>query len=357
MEKETLRILERLSNAFGPSGFEEEVRDIIEKELRAISEIEYDKIGSIICRKKGTSEFPKIMLAAHMDEIGFMVSNATKEGFVKIINIGGWWGPVVISQRVVIRTRNGDVSGIVGSKPPHMLEDEERKKALEVKELFVDVGASSEKELQKKFRIRIGDGVIPDGSFNAIKNNRIISGKAFDDRVGCALMIDVLKKLKSKRHPNTVFGVGTVQEEVGLKGATTSANMIKPDVAFVLEVGLAGDTPGAKQDESRGKLGKGPQIVVKDSGMIATVKLRNYVIDVAEKNKIPHQLDVVHRGMTDGSAIHVTSAGVPAVYIGVPCRYIHSPTSLINTGDYDNALKLVMKAIEGLDKKKVETLI
>ncbi len=354
MKDNTLELLKEITEASGVSGYEGEVRNIIRKYLADITTIESDNLGSIICKKTGSSEKPKIMLAGHMDEIGFMVKLITDEGFVRFSPLGGWWDQVILSQRVTIKTSKGDVLGIIGSKPPHILTDEERGKVVKRKDMFIDVGASNAEEAKEEFGIRPGDPIIPVSPFEVLRNGKTYLAKAWDDRLGCALFINVIKKLIEEEHPNTVYGVGTVQEEVGLRGAKTSAWMVQPDVGIALEVGIAGDVPGVKKEESQEVLGKGPSILVYDSSMIPNLKLRDLMIDTAKEQGIPFQFSVMERGGTDAGSIHVTMQGVPSIVIGVPCRYIHSHAGIINRDDYDNAVNLLVAVIKRLDAETVD---
>ncbi|HXX33904.1 MAG TPA: peptidase M28, partial [Thermodesulfobacteriota bacterium] len=240
MADETMELLRELTEAPGISGYEQEVREIIRRHLQGITTIEQDRLGSIVCRKSGKAEKPRIMLAGHMDEIGFIVKLVTEEGFIKFSPLGGWWGHVMLAQRVVIKTRKGDVIGLIGSKPPHILSDEERKKLQEPKDMYVDVGAISSAEV-KELGISPGDPIIPICPFTVLGTGKTYLAKALDDRAGCALFIEVIKRLSREKHPNTVYGVGTVQEEVGLRGARTSSWVVEPDVGLTMEVGVAGD--------------------------------------------------------------------------------------------------------------------
>lgn len=352
MEAQTFELLKELTEACGVSGYEAEVSHIIKRHLEPFCALEYDKLGSIICRKSGREEGPRIMIPGHMDEIGFMVKSITKEGFLRFSSLGAWWSQVLLAQRVVVKGRRGDFFGVIGSKPPHILEPEERKKLIEEKDMFIDIGARDKKEVEEELGIRPGDPIVPLCPFTPLANQKTILAKAWDDRVGCAMFIEVIKGLKG--HPNTVYGVGTAQEEVGCRGAKTASEVIKPDVALIAEVGVAFDVPGAKEDEALGKLGHGPQIYLKDYGMIPNLKLRDFVIQLAEEHNIPYQLCLMERGYTDGSAVHIHAEGVPSLYIGVPTRYIHSHAGIIHSEDYENAVKLLHEVVMRLDAETVK---
>jgi putative aminopeptidase FrvX len=355
MPDERIELLRELTEAPGVSGYEEEVRDIIRQHLKGITVIEQDRLGSIVCRKNGDAETPRIMLAGHMDEVGFIVKLITDEGFIRFSTLGGWWGHVMLAQRVVIKTRKGDVQGLIGSKPPHVLSDEERKKLQEPKDMYIDVGATSAEEV-RGLGIRPGDPITPICPFTVLNTGKTYMGKAFDDRVGCALFIDVIKDLVKQKHPNTVYGVGTVQEEVGLRGARTSSWVVEPDVGLTMEISVAGDVPDVKKEDAQGKLGKGPVIILRDGTMIPNLMLRDLFIDTAEELKIPYQFDMMERGGTDSGAIHLHRHGVPNLVIGVPTRHIHSHAGIIHREDYDNAVRLITAVVTKLDAKTVAGL-
>ena len=349
----TEKLLQEITEANGVSGYEEEVRKIMARELKGISDsIEYDKMGSIMGRKKGTSDSPRVMVVGHMDEIGFMVKEITQEGYIKFLPLGGWWGHVALGQRMRVITSKGPIIGVIGSKPPHLLPQDERKKVLEIKEMFIDVGCQDGFDAEKKLGIRLGDPIIPDSRFEILGNKKMYMSKAFDNRMGCAVAIDVIRSLKGVKHPNEVLGAGSVQEEVGLRGAQTLAHLAEPDVAIVVDTGIGQDIPpdGFKKTE---KLGAGPAVLVYDGGMIPNLKLRDLVIKTAETKTIPFHLTAMEKGATDGGRIHVSRTGVPSVVIGPPVRYIHSHNAIMNRDDYDNTVKLIVELIKKMDKKTV----
>ncbi len=357
MNKATLTMLKELTEAHGVPGFEEEIQSVIKKHLPPRTRIEYDRLGSIVCKKEGTKPEPRIMIPGHMDEIGFMVKMVTDEGFIKFSPLGGWPDQVVLSQRVVIRGSKGDVPGLVGSKPPHLMSQEERARVIKKEEMFIDVGAKDKKEATEKLGIRIGDPIAPDSAFGTLKNKKLLVAKAWDDRVGCGLFLDVLKALQGQDHPNAVYGVGTVQEEVGTRGAKTCAEVVNPDICLVAESGIAADVPGMKPEEAQAKLGAGPLIYVLDGGMIAHRRLRDFVVRVAEKKKIPHQFSLLEGGATDGRPIHLHARGVPTIFIGVPVRYIHCHAGILNADDYDQTVSLLVETVKQLDAKAVAQIV
>jgi putative aminopeptidase FrvX len=339
--------LEKLSDASGVAGREEEVGALMKKLLKPyVDEVAEDKLGNIIGLKKGKKNASKVMLAAHMDEIGLLVKTVSKEGFLQFTKIGGIDDRILLAQKVIVYTEKGPLHGIVGSRPPHIQKEDERKRVLSWDELFIDIGAESQEEA-KKMGVRIGDPVGFDVKFAKIGKN-IVIGKAFDDRAACAALIEVMKRLKKTEC--TVFAVGTVQEEVGLRGAITSAYGIYPDVGIAIDVTIAGDTPGVKEVEAPVKLGKGPSLSVADSGLLTHPKVLRLLIDAAEESKIPYQLEAGLAGSTDAARISLTKEGVPCGVISIPTRYIHSPTSLLSLTDEENVVKLTVAAIQKIPK-------
>jgi putative aminopeptidase FrvX len=351
----TIKLLKELTETPGVSGYEAPIRSTIRKYLEKYGDLSQDKIGSVICQKKGTADGPRVMLAGHMDEIGFMVKQITQEGFIKFLPLGGWFDQVLLGQRVIIHTKKGEVVGVLGAKPPHLLSPEEREKVVKRKDMYIDVGASSKEEVEQ-IGVRLGDPIIPRADFIALAGGSTFLSKAFDDRVGTALIVSVLDELQQKDHPNTIFGVATVMEEVGIRGAMTSARVVDPDVAIVLEVDIAGDVPGIKPEESSIKLGKGPTVLLYDARMIPNLLFKDLVIETAEEIKVPIQLSTIEGGATDGGMIHLHGTGVPTIVIAVPSRHIHSHSSIIHRDDYDNAVKLITALIMKLDQATVASL-
>ena len=351
----TVTLLKNLTEAHGVPGYEAPVRAVIRNYLESLGEISQDKIGSLICKTKGAVESPRVMLAGHMDEIGFMVKQITDEGFLKFLPLGGWFDQVLLGQRVIVKTHEGDVVGVIGARPPHLLSAEERTKPVAKKDMYIDIGASSKADVEAT-GVRVGDAVVPRADFVTLNGGKTFLSKAFDDRVGTAVMISTLQAIQDGNHPNTVFGVATVMEEVGLRGATTSVRAVDPDVAIVLESDIAGDVPGIKPEESSVKLGKGPTVLVYDTRMIPNLKLRDLVISLAEENEIPLQISFVEGGATDGAAIHLHATGVPTIVIGVAARHIHSHSGIIHRDDFDHAVKLVVAIIKRLDSNTVAGL-
>lgn len=351
-----LKMYEELTCAPGISGYEEPARKVMRKYLEPVSDqIITDNLGSVAGVKIGREGGPKIMIAGHLDEVGWMVISITKEGMLKIQPVGGWWSQVMLAQRVRIITRKGELIGVVGSKPPHILTAEERNKVVQIKDMFIDIGACSDEEA-KSFGVRPGDPIIPHCDFTVMPNPKVLMNKAWDNRAGCAVAIMTLQHLQDKKHDNEVYAVGTVQEEVGLRGAITMTNKIQPDIGIALDVGLAGDVPGVAAHEAQGKLGKGPLILLYDGSMIPNQALRNFVTDVADELGIPYQFDAIAGGGTDAGRMHIFGAGVPSIVIGFATRYIHSHAGLIHRDDMENAAKLVAALCERLGADTVQKI-
>ena len=360
MEQKTdklLNWLKQISEVPGPSGFERRVRDLMTQRLAGQCEVLEDRIGSVIFKKQGRADGPIVMLAAHMDEIGFLVKTVTKEGFLKFVSLGGWWEQVMLGQRVTVMSPKGDIPGIIGSKPPHVLSADERKKMVTKREMYIDIGAADKKDAEERMGVTPGVPIVPYAPFTTMANPDFLVGKAWDDRVGCAVLIDVLQQLAKLKHPNTVFGVGTVQEEVGCRGAKTSADVIGPHVAIAVDTCIAGDTPGMSEDQASAKLGEGVAVCIYDASLIPHVKLRDFVLETAKAEKIPFQLEFSEGGGTDGGRIHLHAQGVPSIVLSVPTRYIHSHHGIISRKDYESTVRLLIALIRKLDAKKMQELL
>ncbi len=348
MEKE-LQLIKKLTDARAIGGHEKQVRQIMAEEFaKSGATISYDNIGSIVGTYTGNVEGPKIVIAGHMDEIGFIITTITDEGFIKFHPIGGWWSHVMLAQQYDVTTSDGKVyRAVMGSKPPHMLSPEERTKTVDVDKMYLDLGVKSKDEVLA-LGIRPGDMITPAIEFQVMANSDFLLAKAFDNRVGCAIAIDVINNIKGEKTPNIVHGVGSVQEEVGCRGARTVGQMLNPNIVFALDVTIATDCPGLSNSC---KMGKGPAIMLYDSSMIGHPGLRKFVTDIADELGIPYQLDYLARGGTDAGAMHLTNAGAPGMAICIPSRYIHSHTSMISRSDYFNTVKLLTEVVKRLDSE------
>ncbi|MBI0576572.1 M42 family metallopeptidase [Neobacillus cucumis] len=353
---ETLTMLKDLTDAKGIPGNEREVREVMKKYIEPYAdEVTTDGLGSLIAKKVGNESGPKIMVAGHLDEVGFMITQIDDKGFLRFQTVGGWWGQVMLAQRVTIVTKKGEVTGVIGSKPPHILSAEARKKPVEIKDMFIDIGASSREEAIG-WGVCPGDMVVPYFEFTVMNNEKMLLAKAWDNRIGCAIAIEVLKQLQGVDHPNVVYGVGTIQEEVGLRGARTSAAKIEPDIGFGVDVGIAGDTPGISEQEAMSKMGKGPQIILYDASLVSHKGLRDFITDVADELNIPYQYDAIPGGGTDAGSIHLTHKGVPTLAITIATRYIHSHAAMLHRDDFENAVKLIVEVIKRLDRETVDKI-
>ncbi len=334
--------LEKLSNANGVTGRENEVRKLLKQYLKPyVDEIREDKLGNLITFKKGNKNAPTIMVAAHMDEVGLMIKNIKKKGFLQFAKIGGIDDRILLAQKVIVHTDKGPLMGVIGSKPIHIQNEAEKKKVVEADKLFIDIGAKDKKEAEK-MGVQVGDVVSFDTKFFRINEN-VVLGKAFDDRVGCAMMVETMKRLQ--KVDCNIYAVGTIQEEVGLRGATIAAFQVAPDVGIVLESTVAGDIPGVGEGEAPAKMGEGPVITVADAGLIAHPKVLRLIIDSGKQNGIPYQLETGIKGATDASRIALSREGVPSGIISVPARYIHSPAAILDLNDVKKAVKLAVAAI------------
>jgi endoglucanase len=350
---DSVELLETLTQADAVSGYEQEVREIFAARLCGVGELGYDRLGSVFCVRRGTSAEPRVLLDSHIDEVGFIVQRITSAGEVKFLPLGRWWAHALLAQRVRVLTRQGKVPGVIGSRPPHLLGPGEHDRVLDFADLFIDVGARSRGQAEA-FGVVPGCPIAPYSPFLPLRDETLYTSKAFDNRVGVALVIETLERLDS--HPNTVIGAGSAMEEVGLRGAGTVAEAVDPDVAIVLEGPYADDAPAAGGSTPQCRLGGGVHVRLYDPTMIANPGLCELVLDTARAHGIPHQVAVWGAGGTDAGAIHRTRRGVPSVVLGVPVRYIHSHVSVIDIHDYSATLELLRVLIPRLDRPLVRSL-
>lgn len=351
----TEKLLKALTEARGIAGHEEEVREIFKTRMQGLGKISFDGLGSVICEQKGDAEHPRIMVTAHMDEPGFLVRAITPSGFLNLALVGGWRSSVLPAQRFMVQTRSGDVPCVMCSEAPHAASPEERIRAPKLDELYADIGVASEKEVLG-LGVRVGDPVVPAAPFEIMREPGTYLAKAWDNRGGCALLIDLLNHFKDQPHPNTLIGVATVQEEVIdiERGAQTSVRAVEPDLGIILECGGADDTSETRHSAIR--LNKGPVLVTADISMTANPRLKDLVVDLAAGAGIPLQLAVTMKGRTDGGPVHLHRGGIPVIVIIVPARYIHCHSGIMKRADYDRTLKLLALLISRLDHKTVEGL-
>ncbi len=322
-------LIQKLVETIGPSGYEAPIREVIRAEVAPYADlVQVDALGSLIVRKgKSAKNGRKIMLAAHMDEIGVVVTHVDENGFARFSNLGGVSPRTCYGGRV--RFLNG-AQGVIGSD---RMEDLTKMPTLE--QLFIDLGASNSKDT----RVRTGDVAAFERPFVDL-GSRMVS-KAMDDRIGVAILIEALRQLKDT--PHQLFFVFSVQEEVGVRGATAAAYGIDPDLGLAVDVTGVGDTPKARKMDVG--LGKGPAIKVRDGGMLADPRVVDWMVKAAEKAHLPYQMEVLEGGSTDARAIQLTRAGVPAGCLSVPCRYVHSPSEMVDTGDVQNSVRLLLELL------------
>lgn len=341
-------LLKKLLNASGVSGYEDEIGKIMAQELKkSCDEVRIDNFGNVIAKKgKGAK---KIMLAAHMDEIGLVVKHVSKDGYINFIKIGGIDDRILPGQRVVIKAKAGDVFGVIGAKPVHLQKEEERKQPLKYEDMFIDIGCKNKEETLKK--VNIADSVIFEPNCGVLNGN-LCYGKAIDNRLGCFALLKIMERVKNSGVE--VYAVATAQEEVGLKGARTSSFKINPDLAIAIDTTVAGDTPLIKETESSIKLGEGVAITMIEAsgrGLIVNSKVKDLFIETAKKNKIKYQIDVVEGGMTDGAMIYMNKEGVLTGVLAIPARYVHCPTGVFSTDDINAAENLAVNIIEGVSRE------
>ncbi|MED0665262.1 M42 family metallopeptidase [Bacillus badius] len=353
MNKETMDLFKTLTELPGAPGNEHDVRRFMRTQLEMYAdEIIQDGLGSIFGVKKGADNDPVVMVAGHMDEVGFMVTQITDNGMIRFQPLGGWWGQVLLAQRVQIITDNGPVIGVISSVPPHLLNEEQRKKPMEIKNMLIDIGAD-DKEDAKSIGIKPGQSILPVSLFTPMANKKKILAKAWDNRYGCGLAIELLKELQGETVPNRLYAGATVQEEVGLRGAQTAAQMIQPDIFYALDASPANDASGDKTEF--GQLGKGALLRIFDRTMVTHRGIREFILDTAETHHIPYQY-FVSQGGTDAGRVHTSNEGVPSAVIGICSRYIHTHASIIHVDDYAAAKELLIRLVKASDRATVDSL-
>ncbi len=325
MDDERLQLLKDLTELDAVPGRENQARDFVRDKLEGLGEFDKDGLGSLICTVPGQSESPRIMIPAHLDEVGFVVKDVHETGCLKFAPLGGWLDQVLLAHEVTVYTSDGPIQGVIGCQPPHLMPKEKRKKKIERKDMFIDVGAEDAEDAEKNLGIRVGDPIVPRQSFKRMANEDYLMAKAWDNRVGCGLLIELLRYVAD------------------------------PDLCMVVDVGAATDVPGS-ENERDVKLGEGPAIYMLDAGTIPHYNFNQMVIDVAEEEDIPHQLAMLEHGATDARAIHIHERGVPSVLFGVPARYIHSHAGIVHADDVDATLELMKAVITRLDAETAAEL-
>ena len=346
-------LLKELSDASGPPGFEEDVRRIMVREMKPYAHISYDGLGSVIAQN-GTAG-PRVMLDAHMDELGGVVRRVTKEGFLSMQMLGGWLDQALPDQRWIIIGAKGPVMAVTGIRDIHYTPAEERTKVISRDQIFLDVGATSEADAAR-LGLEPGDPVVPYSPFAELNGTGNYVGKAFDDRVGCAIVVEALRRLAASGHPNQLFVAATVQEEVGLRGAQAAAALIRPDVAVSIEGGVTGDAPGGHPEESQVRLGQGPGLFLYDSSELPNRRLVALTKETAKTLGAPLQFDIAQGYGDDSAEIQRANGGAPTVNLVVPVRYTHAHNGVINRADFDRLVDLTVALIRRLDASTVARL-
>ncbi|ANE45639.1 peptidase M28 [Paenibacillus swuensis] len=382
MNEDTLQLFRTLTETPAAPGHERELRAFVESQLSQYTdELVHDRLGGVFGVFRGNEEGPRIMVAGHLDEVGFMVSSITDNGMLRFTPLGGWWNQTMMSQRVHVITKNGPIVGVIGSVPPHLLDEATRNKPMDMKHMHIDIGADSKDEVLG-LGIRPGLPIVPICPFTPMANPKKIMAKAWDNRYGVGLAIELAKELggqaksaggeagsaetagstaagsaaggASAALPNVVYTGATVQEEVGLRGAKTAAALIHPDLFFALDASPANDASGDRN--AMGQLGKGALLRILDRGMITHNGMVEYILDTASTHKIPYQY-FISPGGTDAGEVHLNGIGVPSAVVGICSRYIHTAASIIHVDDYAAAKELLLKLVRGADRTTYETIL
>lgn len=351
MTERERKLIEALSNAKAPSGFEDETVAILREALRDICDFEEDGLRNLfIRRRRNTGSKPMLMLDAHSDEVGFMVHSIRPNGTLRLVGLGGWNKATLPGTRVLVRNRFGEwIPGCIAAKPPHFMSaaEKERMGAAEIRDLSLDIGAASPEEAEKTFGIRIGEPVVPAPHFSTDEKNGLLFGKAFDCRIGCAAMAEVMRRIADEDLNVDVVASLSSQEEVGERGAKAAVNRIRPDIAIVFEGCPADDTftePYAIQTA----LKRGPMLRFMDVSVIINPRYQRFALDLAERKGIAAQASVREGGGNDAAVIQALN-GAPAIVLGIPVRYIHTPTCIASVFDYEETVRLAMEVIRTLD--------
>lgn len=354
MNSKTLELFKHLTEFPSAPGFERELRGWFKERLSEYTdEFVQDRLGSLFGVLRGDNEGPKVMVAGHFDEVGFMTTGITDNGMIHFQPLGGWWSQAVLAQRLQIITPKGRIIGVVGSIPTHLLDEAQRSKPVDIKTMYLDIGADSREEAEAA-GVRPGQQIVPICEFTSMVNPKKIMAKAWDNRYGVGLAVELMEALHGEKLPNTLYCGATVQEELGLRGARTSANLIQPDIFFGLDASAANDMTGDKR--AFGQLGQGALLRIYDPTMLTHRGMVEYIQDTADTNKIKYQY-FVSPGGTDAGQVHLSGIGVPSTVIGICSRYIHTSSSIIHTDDYEAAKELLIKLVKGLDRTTLNTIL
>lgn len=350
----TLTLLQRLADAPGPPGAEEPVRALMVPIMKPLAtKLSYDGMGSVIAQLGNSG--PRIMVDAHMDELGGMVRRIAPNGTLTMQMLGGWLDQALVDQRWIILGSKGPIRAVTGIRDIHVVPADERTKVYPRDSLYLDVGAKDAADAEA-LGLEPGDAVVPDSPFEVMNGTGNYLGKAWDDRIGCGVLLVAMQRLAKLPHPNQIFFVATTQEEIGLRGAKTAADIVKPDIGLAIEGGITGDVFGGHPDETQAKLGAGPGIFLYDTSALPNRKLVAMVKRIAAEKGIPLQQDLVQGYGDDSSMIQESNGGVPTINFVVPVRYTHAHNGIVNRGDFDRMVDLVVAVLQGLDTQTVEQL-
>lgn len=353
MNEQRFELIKKLTEVQSVSGFEQYIRETVREEMTPyVDEIQQDGLGGIFgMRKAETEGAPKLMIAAHMDEVGFMLASITDEGFFRVVPLGGWNPQVVAAQRFTLQTKSGDYPVVSSSIPPHLLRGKEGN-SQKVTDILFDGGFSSKEEAEE-FGVRPGDTIVPDVETIKMANGKTILGKSWDNRYGVAVLLEALRDVKDEKLPNHLIAGANVQEEVGLRGTKGAVRKFNPDIFFAVDCSPADDVYGGK--DAFGKIGEGVLIRIQDPGFIISKEMREFLLDTAETHNIPYQY-FVSKGGTDAGAAHQLNEGIPSGVIGMCARYIHTHQTLFHIDDYEAALEMVKQVILSMDQSTVDTI-
>lgn len=354
MDKQTLQMFKQLTEFPAVSGFEREIRQFLKEKMEPYTdEFVQDRLGSLFGVMRGDESGPKMMVAGHFDEVGFMTTGITDQGLIRFQPLGGWFSQVVLAQRLHIITDQGPIVGVVGSTPTHLLSPEQRNKPVDIKSMYIDIGADDRAEAEQ-MGLRPGLQIVPICEFTPMANPKKIMAKAWDNRYGVGLAIELLQALHGEKLGGTLYSGATVQEELGLRGARTAAQLIQPDLFFGLDCSAANDMTGDRN--AFGHLGKGALLRIYDPTMFTHRGIVEYIQDTASTHQIPVQY-FISAGGTDAGQVHVSGTGVPSAIIGICGRYIHTSSSIIHTDDYDAAKELLIKLVKGMNHSTYRTIL
>ncbi|MGM0126034.1 glutamyl aminopeptidase [Enterococcus sp. AZ194] len=355
MEEKTFQRIKELTELQGTSGFEHEIRAYMEQHMEPlVDELQYDGLGGVFgLRNHEDADAPRVMVAAHMDEVGFMLTQITDNGLFKVVPLGGWNPYVVSAQRFTLKTRKGNYPCISSSIPPHLLRGTSGQKQLEVTDILFDAGFESRAEAES-YGVLPGDTIVPLVETIKTANGKNIISKSWDNRYGCTVVLEALEALKDEKLGHTLIAGANVQEEVGLRGTKGAVHKFNPDLFFAVDCSAADDT--VTKNGTFGHLGEGTLMRIYDPGLITLPRLREYLLDTAETNNIPYQY-FVSKGGTDAGAAHTSNDGIPSTVIGVVGRYIHTHQTMFSIKDYEAAKEMLIHTLKGLDKSTVNTIV